>query len=263
MCLQTKIVKFLLLSTLAVAATAVVSLMKSNNNPSAFTFQKINSISRQQKDANERMPVAVYSTGDPSDPKERALRRARNGRYDKRYSQTFEELRPDTKMRSIMSDWGLDLPALPTAHSDAIVLGEVTDSKAYLSNDKTGAYSEFVIQIREVLKNDSRLSSGLVIVEREGAAVQLPDSRIVEYRIIGQGMPHIGGRYILFLKYNNDETQDYHLVTAYELRNGYVLPLDEIGQFTTYKKADEKYFLNAVHAAVANPPKAPERRLDQ
>ena len=42
----------------------------------------------------------------------------------------------------LVSEWDVYLPALPTAQSDAIILGEILDAGAFVSNDKTGAYSD-------------------------------------------------------------------------------------------------------------------------
>lgn len=37
--------------------------------------------------------------------------------------------------------------SLPAIESDAVVIGEVTDAHAYLSNDRTSVYSEFELRI--------------------------------------------------------------------------------------------------------------------
>ena len=70
-------------------------------------------------------------------------------------------------------------------------------------------------------------------------------------------MPQIGHRYVLFLKFDK-QVEDYVLVTAYELYQGRVFPLDEVGNFVAYKGSDEGTFLSAVREAVIRPP-APSR----
>jgi hypothetical protein len=146
----------------------------------------------------------------------------------------------------------LYVPALPTGQSDLVVLGEVTSSNGHLSNDRTGAYSEFAIHINDMLKGDSRLSGSSIVAVREGADVQLPTGRIIRYEIVHQGMPRIGRRYVFFLKYN-EQGNDYAILTGYELRKNRVFPLDEVGPFITYKKADEGIFLNLVRQAIIRP----------
>ena len=198
----------------------------------------------------EKVPKASYVSALPSDPNERAVRSARNSRYDKRFSVPFDETSADTKKRSIISDWYLYVPALPIVESDAVVVGEVTASSGHLSNDKTGAYSEFVIRIDEVLKEDSGLSNEFVIAVREGADVELPSGRIVRYEIVHQGLPQVGRRYVLFLKYN-EQGNDYDILTGYELRKERVLPLDKVQPFAIYKTQREDTFLDSVREAIA------------
>lgn len=211
------------------------------------------------------LPMAVFSASKSTEPTEQTLRHARNSRYDNSYPTRLDELRPDTVGMSRISHFWVNMPALPTAESDAIVLGEVIDAQGYVSNDKTGAYSEFTIRIEKIFKDDGRLSNGLVAAEREGADVQLPDGRIIRYRIVDQGMPRISRHYVLFLRHDN-QGKDYHILTGYELRNERISPLDDsVGRFAIYKDSDTNIFLSAVSAAVAHPPKAPQdmKRVNQ
>src|SRR5213075_2263983 len=81
-------------------------------------------------------------------------------------------------LRAEVSDSYLEkISDLPATESNIVVVGQVVDTKAYLSPDKTGVYSEFTVQIEELLKNDSRstLYSGATLVaERPGGRVRLP-----------------------------------------------------------------------------------------
>ena len=71
------------------------------------------------------------------------------------------------------------MSALPVDESDLIVLGKVGSANGHLSNDRTGAYSEFSIHIEDVLKDDGRQSDRSIIATREGANVQLQSSRVI------------------------------------------------------------------------------------
>jgi hypothetical protein len=209
-----------------------------------------------------QIPVALYSAKLPADRADKELRVARNSRYDKRVPMTFTELPIDTTAYSTNSHWWLGIPALPTAESDAVVIGEIGGVNAYISNDKTGAYSEFTIRVKRVFKNDTRLSAGSLVADREGANVQLPDGRIVRYGIAGQGMPQVGRRYVLFLQYN-EAAKVYDIITGYELRDRYVFPLDNaVERFTAYAGTDEQSFLSAVQSAVSHPPQAPQDKRE-
>lgn len=216
----------------------------------------------QKQGEKAQTPVALYSAKLPADRAEQKLRVARNSRYDKRVPMTFAELAPDTTAYSTNSHWWLGIPALPAAESDAVVIGKIGGVNAYVSNDKTGAYSEFTIRVKRVFKNDSRLSAGSLVAEREGANVQLPDGRIVRYGIAGQGMPQVGSRYVLFLQYN-EAVKVYDIITGYELRNRSVFSLDNaVERFTAYTGTDEQSFLSAVQSAVSHPPQATQDKRD-
>ncbi len=142
--------------------------------------------------------MAVFAESEPADPEERALRRFRNSRYDKGHVVPFDKERLDTVERSKVSHFWLNMPALPTAKSDAVVLGTVLSSNGFDSNDKTNGYSEFTIRVERVFKDDGRLSKGALTAEREGANVQLPNGRVIKYRVVDQGTPKVGEQYIFF-----------------------------------------------------------------
>ena len=249
--------RFLLLAALiVVAATVLITSSQRAVGSLAFTAQEKTSKSEDEKN----MPLAVYSASLPVDPTERAIRLARSGRYDKRFTEPFDQASPTATESSVISDWYAYMSALPAAESDLIVSGEVMSAKGYLSNDRTGAYSEFVIHIKDILKDDGRHSDRTIIALREGADVQLPSGRIIRYYILHQGMPRIGRQYVLFLKYN-EQGKDYTILTGYELRKNRVSPLDEVEPFTGYRKYDESAFLNAVREAIAQP--SDKRMLNQ
>ncbi len=164
----------------------------------------------------------------------------------------------------------IDLPALPTGQSDTVIVGEVTDAQAHLSNDKTAVYSEFTVNIKEVLKDNaaSPLSTSKSIqVSREGGVVRFKDGRQLQYFVANQGMPKEGQQYVFFLEYST-EAQDYPIVTAYELKDNKVIPIDgaEIKEssgklsFAAYEGKGRADFINAVKEAVINPPQPPNRR---
>ena len=142
-----------------------------------------------------------------------------------------------------------NLPALPFAKSSAVIVGQITDAKAYLSNDKTGVYSVFTVQVHEVIKNSSQLSlstGSSIDVERDGGRVRFPNGRTLIY--VATNMPQVGLRYVLFLT-NAQSQSDFQILTGYELREGKVYPLDDLPNLHTYENADETTFLNQLRTA--------------
>ncbi|HEX5736173.1 MAG TPA: hypothetical protein VF131_25315 [Blastocatellia bacterium] len=228
-----------------------------NENADGLAFSRQVKTSKDRND-KENIPLVIFSASQPNDQTNQTLRRIRGSRYDNRLPKPLNELSGTGLMRT--THWWINLPGLPTAQSDAVVLGKVVDATAYLSNDKSNVYSEFSIRVEDVFMDRSgslKLGGGLT-VSREGGRVQLPDGRMLYVMSSDQGMPSKGRRYLLFLKYDST-ANDYNIITGYMLRRDKVSLLDEVDldRFSTYKNMDEKSFLNAVREAVVNPPQAP------
>jgi hypothetical protein len=200
-----------------------------------------------------------------ANPKERELREARGRRYNKRAPNPLGDLPPNWVGYANGTDWVLGVPALPLSQSDAVIVGEVAASEAHISNDKTGVYSEFSIRIDEVLKNhlDSSLKVGEVTIgEREGGVVRFQGGRLFEYTVYHQGMPRPDRAYLFFLR-GNTQGGDYVIVTAYELRRGQVVPLDDSPAFASYKGFDEPEFLTKVRREIVRSPQPPRERKEE
>jgi hypothetical protein len=240
------------------SAALMLATVENESSGVALAMQETSKPAAQDKERESKMPVAEFSVSLPGDLAEQARRIARSKRYDNRAVQRFDEVSPDTTARGTISEWYLYVAALPTAESDAVVLGKVIDAKGYLSSDRTGAYSEFTVLIDEVFKfSQSSLVPGTsIIAAREGANVRLPDGRVIRDEIAYQGMPRIGGKYVLFLKYD-PHGDDYPILTGYEVRKGRVFPLDGGDHFATYTNSNKETFFLELREALVHPPKAP------
>jgi hypothetical protein len=209
------------------------------------------------------VPVADYDNStltemNVDDPEARALREAKGKRHQTGFKGFIKDR--DTGGFPILGfRYTAPLPALPVS-SDVVALGEVVDAHAYLSNDKTGVYSEFTIRVDEVFRDRGLrpvVPGSLIVAERTGGRVRFPSGRVLLYGNRGEGMPRQGRRYLFFLKGND---QQYAILTAYELRSGRVYPLDgkdapggEGGDWAgdVYQGADVTQFLREVQMAIA------------
>lgn len=256
----------LLLVLILMTTVAVVTI-------AAKLHQQDNSVSERQKAFQKKFraedyPIADYDSKQPSDPQERDKRKARNQLYN------LSDIRPENLSRFVLKESSPDIliplqtshprtePAIPVADSDAVVIGEVIGAQAYLSGDKTRVYSEFTVRVLDILKNSNNgtlYPEAEIAAQRSGGRIRFPSGKILlRGAPYGQNMPHIGQRYILFLK-QSDEWQGYSIVTGYELRAGRIFPLDhqpegdaKSNQFAEYEKyagMDEATFINTVRAA--------------
>lgn len=141
--------------------------------------------------------------------------------------------------------WDKDLLALPTNKSDLIVVGTVKQVSAHLPLRKQTVYSVIDIEIERVFKHQSgrEINIGETIkAEREGGVVRYPSGFHVWHRIWNQGMPVQGKRYYFFLSHEfplGGKRTDLSLITAYEVVNGLISPLDTSDKFSEYKGRTE------------------------
>ena len=200
--------------------TLVVTALAALSTGQALYRGEPAALSAIQQD--DDFPIATFDAQEPSDPKKKALREKRGKRFDK--WGIFSER--SQKGLTITSE--IEYPALPVIDSDVVLTGEVVGAHAYLSNDKSGVYSEFVTRVEEVLRQgDPALvaSGGEITLVRAGGRVKFPSGEVAKFKVDGWGMPRQGRRYLFFLK-RNAEQESFTILRAYELREGKVYPID-------------------------------------
>ncbi|MGB8509301.1 MAG: hypothetical protein WCD76_13010 [Pyrinomonadaceae bacterium] len=207
----------------------------------------------------EQVPVAIYddviaransSAVNDENKQKTELRMLRNGRYDKSY--TVEEFPPYITVTPRSANWVADVPSIPVTQCNVALIGEVSDARAFLSNDRTGIYSEFTITAEKILKSDVDINQGQsVIAERAGGSVRFPSGNIQRiYVFRGQRMPSLHNRYLFFLKRNETE-ETYTLLTGYAIQDGKISSLDNIQPYLSYTNSNEDYFLSLVKNLIA------------
>lgn len=239
---------------LTIGGVAGANLQSTPQSSGSLTKQPSQVEQQQPVQEDDIEPIVAYEEGVAVDEAQPNVRKARNSRYNNAFSVRDEE--EGIEALPVNSHWWLDMPALPVDRSTAVVIGTVKTSKAFLSDDKKGVYSEYAIQVEEALKNANSLqyvNTNTLTAERVGGAVRFKSGHLQRYRINDQGMPKVGRRYAFFLKLN-PEQQDYTIVTGYELREGIVVPLDGRNSnlpFMRYQGIDEGSFLIAVRESIA------------
>src|ERR1700755_2170007 len=94
---------------------------------------------RQDVSGDNDAPVLEYRQAGPAEA--RKAKKVGALRDDK----PIIELPGNIEPLPLAAHFWIGLPALPVAQSDAVVLGEVIDRRANLTEDGTGVYSEFSV----------------------------------------------------------------------------------------------------------------------
>lgn len=190
----------------------------------------------------------------------------KNSRYD---NEGIVKSEIDPSVANVVREPLERISDIPTDKSDLIVEGTVTDSAAFLSNDKGAVYSEITVRVSDVLKDTSDLNvrnGESIVTERFGGRVKYPNGQIVRYGVVGQGSPAKGKHYLFFL--SRGEQGNYDILTAYELQGNKVQALDGarvnlgLGNWLFDKHNDEDYqtLREATERAVRNPPTGNQKR---
>ena len=153
-----------------------------------------------------------------------------------------------------MSGKLLDPRGIPVSVSTAVVVGTVTNGKCFVTKSHTYVYTDYLIRIDQILKQDptANLSVGdVVVAAREGGAIRFPSGHITNYLTADHGLPQIGSQYVLFLSKSIPGFPEYEIMfdAGYQLKNGRVYPLDDVN--SQYVGVDASVFLDEVQKAIA------------
>lgn len=197
----------------------------------------------------EKYPIADYDAPESSNASERNERREKSKRYDKR-SFVIINPRPDVIMSTIYDAEPVP-PALPFSESKLVVIGEILEAKASMSNDKGAVYSEYAVKIESVLKQMAgrELRTGkLIYVDRTGGRVRYPNGQTILYLYSEQGLPEAPGhgRYMFFLDNEELNGPNFKIITAYQFKDGKVSALDHDREFDG---KDQDQFIKLVLSA--------------
>ena len=202
----------------------------------------------REEEKKKHFPIAEFNEAEPTDPVKREQRKQKQKRKN---GMGLVSRNPESDMGGglILPHGQFDFPGLPVEQSPVIVIGDVLQSEAHLSEDKLGVYSEFTIRLVEVIKAESSLPASEMIVERLGGYVRYPNGRKLLYRVGTGGMPRVGARYLFFLKPTPE--LDYSILTAYEFGDEGVVALDPSAQFEKYDGYASEALRRLVVEAVA------------
>lgn len=171
---------------------------------------------------------------------------------DKRYNISFPVIKNPSPDDIAVGGIDEDEPVpsiIPFDESRLIVIGEILNSKAILSNEKKGIYSEYSFRIQTILKEDKerKLSVGETInLDRAGGVVQYPNGQKILYFVQFQNPPEVNGRYVFFLTGDDSRNPNYKILTAYQFKNSGVTLLDTYPDSQDFKVKSEAEFIKLI-----------------
>ena len=259
----------LLVPVLAAAVMIVVTTLRAQQSPPQSAEQQ--SQTRQLYEHLDKFPIADYDAQEDPEPDKRARRGNKGKKYNEPNRHKYDATNPVIGGGNNEWEWALE-STLPVKQSSAIVVGTVSDAKAFLSEDKTNIYSEYSVQVETVIKNfdDEPVKAGdTLVAERQGGRVRLRSGAVSGFFISGQNPPQVGRRYVFFLGYNKYDAaslgstdpreMSHHILTAYELNGGKVSALDNPGgmYFKEHDGKDEAAFIKEIRRLLAESSQTP------
>ncbi|MEK6333532.1 MAG: hypothetical protein AABM67_01205 [Acidobacteriota bacterium] len=240
---------FLILFSVVRSNSGVQTVVSQRLSPGAPNSNKAKQGDKPTRldDIRKEFPKVDYDAPEPEDPVQKAKRRKKGKRYDNGYLS-----KDPGHSRGLVTEWDLGLSAFPIAQSDVVVIAKTITREAFLSNDKTGIYTELSVEVEEALKGEHLLSGKVIDVSRLGGVVRYSTGQESFFHIAGQNMPQANRRYLFFLKSIKD-SEDFQIITAYELGPSGVKALDTPNQFSQYNGTDESSFMNTVRNALLQP----------
>lgn len=199
-----------------------------------------------------KYPVIDYAASLPLDAVEREERIRKNKRYD---NQDWVMKNPHPRDSGVgLIDEIPPPPVIPTSESNLIIVGEITTANAYLSNDKKGIYSEYVVRVKDVLKEDAsnKIESGdSIVIDRRGGCIRYPNGQKVYYLASGEDLPSVGSRYVLFLT-TDKQSPNYKILTGYEIKDSKIAPLDDAPPFRNLPETREMNFIKTIRDKISS-----------
>ena len=214
---------FPLILLLAVASSGLAMIHGLKSPTTSYPNISSQTPAQKVKPEDDDLPLVDPTVPTTTDEKKAARRKAKGQKYS---NPSFPISETNLHISHVLE--GGPTTALPVEQSDLIIVGEITNAEAVLSNDGTGVYSEFTVLVNEVLKNDpteSITKGDSIVVERQGGKLKLPSGKLAVERVIGTRMPRVGKNYVLFFIKHPDNSMYIH--SGYELSGNQVTPLDD------------------------------------
>jgi hypothetical protein len=217
----------------------------------AYAHRQKDARAERYEQAKRHFPTVDYNEPELPETEENRPKREKKKRFNELGNWVFANTEPYIAENRSSANY-FNFPALPVAQSDIIIIAVVSETEAHLSENKRNVFSEFKLVAETVLKtsNQAVKQGSVVTVNRMGAFVKYPSGHTVLYQRAGMYMPKIGGRYLFFL--NSINKHDHGILTAYELTDAGIKPLDAASQFFVWDGKSESEIMQELRGLLLN-----------
>lgn len=218
----------------------------------AYASKQKDAKAERYEQAKRHFPTVDYNEPNLPDTEENRAKKEKKKRFNDLGNWVFATPEAYIAENLALSEGHFNFPALPAAKSDLILIGVVGETKAHLSENRKNVFSEFMVAVEKVFKsgNQEVKQGSVVTINRMGGFVKYPNGQTILYRRSGMYMPKIGARYLFFL--NSINKHDYGILTAYELTEAGVIPLDMSTEFFVLEGKSETEILQQVRSLASN-----------
>jgi hypothetical protein len=237
----------------AISSAFLISSRTGGQAPVGQSNKAQPDIEQMRKDSRKQFPTARYNEPEEQDLEKRAKRQMAGKRYENAGGLVDSTLPiAEDEERVLVTHEYDSVPAIPVKESELIVIGKVLEAAAHLSNNKKNVYSEFTVQIEEILRDTTGniKKEDSVTVDREGGFVEYINLMRRFHAVGALSMPRVGGKYILFLK-NREKGPNYEIINGYELKDGGVRVLTHSPETIPYFGMDQTVLLSKVRKALS------------
>lgn len=205
---------------------------------------------RKKRNLKDEVLTVIDAAPEEVDAEKKAKRIQKNKRFnvESKLPYSLEEQKDGEYSGTLLES---EPPPLPIT-SDLIIVGSIQRRQPYLSENITKVYTELLIHIEEILKNNKTrpvYTFEPLLVYREGGAIRMPSGRVFRYMVAHLGIPEVGKRYVLFLK--REAAGDYKIVSGYELTDKTIIPLETFSDRDPLLDLKEPQFLELLRQKIS------------
>lgn len=241
----------LIVLSLAVAVVTAIATLDSRGQNSSAAQDKPTPVQRGKLTQRQREHGKLFKNKGVGNIYALIQRRSAEGDSE---AINIESL-PGTPELSRRGEADSDRLVMSVAQADAVVIGVVTDKTSQLNEAETFVFTDYNVNVVEVLKNNaaSPISpSAAITVTRAGGVVQL-EGRIIRAVDRTAKPLQVEGKYLLFLRYvpATGACLASEGPNSFKLEGDKVLTLTEDPRYAGFQRGkDSVSFVNAVRSAI-------------